>query len=139
MFDKFPWHCSHKKIPYLNESGELVQPSAPNGYKFETFVFDALRYTGHGPIVLEIPRVGEYTPIKQLTGPNSVEEARALMSGMWREWLEAAGCPAARDGAVDIEISPRFALTRDEFLAKSKGIHWPSKGPIVIDDGGRPV
>lgn len=139
QFDEFPWHCSHKKIPYCNETGERVQPSAPNGYKFETFVFDALRYTGHGPIVLEIPRAGEYTPIKQLKGPNSVEEARASMNSLWREWLKAAGCPAAGDGAVVIEISPRFALTREEFLAKSTGLRWPSRGPIVIDDEGRLV
>jgi UDP-N-acetylglucosamine/UDP-N-acetylgalactosamine diphosphorylase len=124
-FDAFPWHKAHKKIPYIDEPGNLIEPDAPNGYKFETFIFDALRFTGHDPIALEIPGPGEYTPIKQFEGPNSVQEARRTMREYWAEWLKEAGFDVPRDEngnvSVEIEINPEFALTKDEFLERVKG------------------
>lgn len=139
-FDRFPWHLAHKKIPYIDESGQVVSPAAPNGYKFETFVFDALRMTNHGPVALEIEPPGEYTPTKQFDGPNSVVEARASMTNFWAAWLDAAGQPVPRDAAGKakhaIEISPLFALTRDEFVQKSSGRTWPVDGDLVIEADG---
>jgi len=52
-YDNFPWWRAHKKIPCLNERGERIEPREPNGYKFETFIFDALRFVTHDPVVLE--------------------------------------------------------------------------------------
>lgn len=135
-FDAFPWHCSHKKIPHLDGSGQRVEPEAPNGYKFETFVFDALRYAKHEPIPLEIVRQGEYTPIKQFSGANSVEAARAAMNSMWAQWLEAAGesVPRTADGSIsiNIEVSPQFASTQDEFVAKANGRTFATGSDLVI-------
>ena len=37
-------HVAKKKIPFVNESGEIVSPSTPNGIKMEKFVFDVFRY-----------------------------------------------------------------------------------------------
>ncbi len=139
-YAQFPWHKAHKKIAYVNEAGDRVVPETPNGYKFETFVFDALRFTCHDPLVVEIRRKNEYTPIKQLTGPNSAEEARRLRTQWWAEWLEAAGYSVPRDenGWVlhPIEISPRFAMTKDEFLRKADGFAWPTDGPLAIGPNG---
>ncbi|GMU93256.1 MAG: UDP-glucose pyrophosphorylase [Candidatus Hydrogenedentota bacterium] len=139
-FDAFPWHRAHKKIPFVDESGTLVRPEVPNGYKFETFVFDALRFTRHAPIALEIERAGEYTPIKQFSGDNSVEEAWRSMARYWAEWIEASGHPVPRNGAGDpairIEISPEFAFSKDEFIEKSKGLRLPSgKDICILPDG----
>jgi UDP-N-acetylglucosamine/UDP-N-acetylgalactosamine diphosphorylase len=138
-FEDFPWHCAHKKVPYLNEEGDRVQPDTPNAYKFETFVFDALRYVNHEPIALEILAAGEYTPIKQFTGSNSVVAAREAMNVYWAGWLEAAGTTVPRhdDGkpAVNIEISPRVALWKDEFVAKARGRTWEIDGDLWIDEG----
>lgn len=139
-FDQFPWHLAHKKIPYVDAGGQLVSPEGPNGYKFETFVFDALQMTSHGPVALEIEPPGEYTPTKQFDGANSVLEARASMTNFWARWLDAAGQPVPRraDGSAqhDIEISPLFALTQEEFVKKSAGITWPVDGPLVIEADG---
>lgn len=139
-FETFPWHRAHKKIPYVNESGELIQPAAPNGYKFETFVFDALRFTRHQPVALEILHEGEYTPIKQFDGDNSVTAARQTMAGMWAKWLDAAGNPVPRtpDGAcaIPLEISPEFALRQDEFVEKSQGRQWSVNAPLAIEGDG---
>ena len=139
-FDEFPWHRAHKKIPYLDDSGTLIQPDAPNGYKFETFIFDALRFVTHDPIALEIPGAGEYTPIKQFEGDNSVQAARATMREYWAEWLEEAGFKVPRDSAgtvaVDIEINPEFALTKEEFLAKVGKLSVPGSGDVSIGANG---
>ena len=125
---------------YIDESGNLVKPEKPNGYKFETFVFDALRFAKHDPIALEIGRVGEYTPIKQFSGDNSVEDAWRAMRDYWAGWLEAAGHNVKRDAAgnaaIRIEISPQFALTQEEFIAKSRGLALPENADICIQPDG---
>lgn len=141
-FDKFPWHKAHKKIPYMDDNGHRVCPDKPNGYKFETFVFDALRFTHHPPVALEIGRAGEYTPIKQYHGINSVVAARQSMADYWADWLEAAGCAVPRNAhgacTVPIEISPAFALTKEEFIAKTAGEAFDlSQGIAIEADGNR--
>lgn len=139
-FDEFPWHRAHKKIPYLDASGTLIQPDAPNGYKFETFIFDALRFVTHDPVALEIPGPGEYTPIKQFDGDNSVQAARVTMREYWAVWLEDAGFEVPRDEtgavAIDIEINPEFALTKEEFLAKVEDLNFPGSGNVSIGANG---
>lgn len=40
-----PYHIAKKKIPYLDlETGEEVNPSEPNGYKLEQFIFDSFQF-----------------------------------------------------------------------------------------------
>lgn len=139
-FDEFPWHVAHKKVPFLNDAGERIEPDAPNAYKFETFIFDALQYVSRPPLYLETISAGEYTPTKQFDGPNSVVAARQSMSDYWGDWLEAAGVAVPRDGeghvSVHIEISPAYALTKDEFLAKAKGKNYDCAEGLAIDASG---
>lgn len=139
-FDEFPWHRAHKKISYLDGSGNLVNPSKPNGYKFETFVFDALRFIRHEPIALEIGRLGEYTPIKQFSGDNSVESAWRDQAELWAGWLEAAGVDVPRNGegraSIRIEISPQFAFSKDEFVQRARNLKFPAGRDIAIGPDG---
>jgi len=139
-FDSFPWHRAFKKIPYIDETGVLVKPKKPNGYKFETFVFDALRFIQHPPVGLEIAREGEYTPTKQYDGDNSVVAARKSMNSLWSKWLDAAGSPVPRqansESAITIEICPAYALNQNEFVEKSAGKTWPVNGDLAIDADG---
>jgi UDP-N-acetylglucosamine/UDP-N-acetylgalactosamine diphosphorylase len=140
IFDSFPWHCSHKAIPHLDEAGETVNPSGPNGYKFETFVFDALGFATHEPVILEIDREGEFTPTKKMEGVDSVASARAMMRAMWAEWLEAAGWEIPRDGngavSIEIEINPAFAFSKEEFLEKARALDAGVSGDIVVTADG---
>ncbi|HQE84693.1 MAG TPA: UDPGP type 1 family protein [Candidatus Hydrogenedentes bacterium] len=139
-YDDFPWWRAHKKIPCVNDQGERIEPAEPNGYKFETFIFDALRFIGHEPVALEIPRAGEYTPIKAYEGDNSVVAARESMRNLWGGWFEKAGFPVRRDAAekvaVDIEISPGFALDENEFIERAKGHIYDALSDIAIGPGG---
>jgi UDP-N-acetylglucosamine/UDP-N-acetylgalactosamine diphosphorylase len=118
---KLPYHAAHKKIPYLDEEGRLIRPEEPNGYKFETFVFDALGDTSQS-IVMEVEREEEFSPVKNREGEDSPETARRDLANYFSGWLESAGISVPRNergGAVgQIEISPLFARTREAFRAK---------------------
>lgn len=134
-YAEFPWHCSHKKIPFINQAGTLVEPDSPNGYKFETFIFDSLQYAERDNVVLEIAKAGETTPTKQMSGSGSVEESRNAMSAYWGTWVTAAGCTRDLSGVI-VEISPQFALDQGEFVERASGIEWPAAGPIAIGPEG---
>ena len=67
-FTEFPWHCSHKKIPYINDEGDDIKPDLPNGYKFETFIFDSLLYAENDSVAIEIGRLGEFSPTRTFRG-----------------------------------------------------------------------
>ena len=73
-----PLHVVEKKIPYLDEAGELVKPEAPNGYKFENLILDMI-YQLESCLPYEVVRENEFAPIKNKTGIDSVESARELL------------------------------------------------------------
>ena len=75
---EMPLHIVEKKIPYLNEMGETVKPEAPNGYKYESLVLDMIHMLD-SCLVFEVVREKEFAPIKNPTGVDSVESARALL------------------------------------------------------------
>ena len=39
---ELPFHRAIKKVPFVDEAGQLVEPDAENAIKFERFIFDAL-------------------------------------------------------------------------------------------------
>lgn len=118
---RLPYHVAHKRIPFLSDSGELVRPEAPNAYKFETFVFDALR-DARNAIVMEVSREEEFSPVKNRTGEDSPRTAKRDLSNFFGRWLEAAGLSVPRDADGNvreaIEISPLLAMDVDAFVPK---------------------
>ncbi len=76
--ERIPVHVVKKKIPYINEKGEHIAPEKENGYKFETLVVDMVRLMG-SCLPFEVVREHEFAPIKNKTGVDSVESARALL------------------------------------------------------------
>lgn len=78
MMSSLPLHIVEKKIPYLDENGQLVKPEAPNGYKFENLVLDMIHQLD-SCLPFEVVRNHEFAPIKNKTGVDSVESARALL------------------------------------------------------------
>jgi len=75
---KLPYHKSAKKIPYINEAGELVKPEEPNGYKYEQFILDMIQMLD-SCLPFEVVRGKEFAPIKNKTGVDSVESTRELL------------------------------------------------------------
>jgi UDP-N-acetylglucosamine/UDP-N-acetylgalactosamine diphosphorylase len=90
-----PLHPSAKKIPFIDEKGKSVAPEASNGYKLERFVFDALPHAANGCVV-EAERTEEFSPVKNASGQDSADTARADLAAEARRWLGAL----APEGAV---------------------------------------
>jgi len=104
---QLPWHRADKKIPFLDEAGNFVAPTAPNGVKLESFIFDALPLA-EKTMVLECDRAEVFAPTKNPTGVDSAESCRAMLMDRDRRRLAAAGVPVAAD--AQIEIAPALAV-----------------------------
>lgn len=76
--NSLPLHIVEKKIPYLDDAGNPVKPETPNGYKFENLVLDMIHQMD-SCLPFEVVRNREFAPIKNKTGIDSVESARALL------------------------------------------------------------
>ena len=129
-----PWHRALKRVPYVDASGELVDPAEPNAIKLETFVFDALPLASKS-IILAIDRGDEFAPIKNAAGVDSLTSSHRLQIERAAHWMEQAGVKAPRkgDGSVDasIEISPLFALDVEEMIQKKRQLRALKSGDIV--------
>lgn len=75
---KLPLHIVEKKVPYLDESGQMQKPEEPNAYKFETLILDMV-YMMDNCLAFEVEREKEFAPVKNATGTDSVESARELL------------------------------------------------------------
>ena len=75
--ESLPLHVVEKKIPYMDENGNYIQPEEPNGYKFETLILDMIHMMDTC-LPFEVVRNREFAPIKNKTGVDSVESAQAL-------------------------------------------------------------
>jgi UDP-N-acetylglucosamine/UDP-N-acetylgalactosamine diphosphorylase len=133
---KLPFHTARKKIAYLDDEGELVEPGEPNGLKFEMFVFDALR-EARSVVSLECLRADEFAPVKNAAGPDSVASARAMLVDHYARWLEAAGVrvPRTRDGvpAQVIEIDHLYAMDAEELARKISPAAISFDRPLVLE------
>ncbi len=73
-----PIHVVNKKVPYIDENGELIKPEEPNAYKFETLVLDMI-HMQEQCLSFEVDRQREFAPVKNAEGVDSVETARELL------------------------------------------------------------
>lgn len=78
MEASMPLHVVKKKIPYMDENGQLIKPDNPNGYKFETLILDMIHLM-KSCLPFEVRREKEFAPIKNKTGIDSVDTARELL------------------------------------------------------------
>jgi UDP-N-acetylglucosamine/UDP-N-acetylgalactosamine diphosphorylase len=118
---QMPFHLARKKVSYLDENGQVVQPQKENALKFERFIFDALPLADRWTVV-ETTRQEEFEPLKNATGADSPESVRQAQSDRAAAWLERAGVQVPRRAGgkseYPLEISALFALDADEVVAK---------------------
>ncbi len=76
--NNLPLHMVEKKIPYINEAGKFIEPSEPNGYKFESLILDMIEMFPDC-MPFEVVREKEFAPVKNKTGVDSVDTARQLL------------------------------------------------------------
>lgn len=125
---ELPWHVARKRMKVVDESGA---PAEVDGFKFETFVFDALAES-EASVTLEVDRASEFSPVKNAEGEDSPATARADLCALYAGWTRAAGArlPEPDDeGNHPVEVDPLFAQTESEFLAHG------SPEPEVRDGG----
>jgi UDP-N-acetylglucosamine/UDP-N-acetylgalactosamine diphosphorylase len=119
--DSLPWHLARKKVPYLDEAGQQVEPSKENALKFERFIFDVLPLAERWSVVTTT-RQDEFEPLKNATGKDSPATVRQAISNQAGAWLQQAGVAVPRNGqgdvAVPLEISALFALDAKELARK---------------------
>ncbi len=75
---QMPIHRVEKKVPYYDPEKGYVTPNEPNAYKYETLVLDMIAQMP-ACLAYEVEREKEFAPIKNPTGVDSVESARALL------------------------------------------------------------
>ena len=113
---ELPWHVARKEMKVVDATGE---PGTVTGFKFETFVFDALARS-KGSVTLEVARELEFNPVKNRSGEDSPDSCRAALCALFAGWVTAAGgALPERDaqGNHPVEVDPRRAESQDEFLA----------------------
>jgi UDP-N-acetylglucosamine/UDP-N-acetylgalactosamine diphosphorylase len=116
--DALPFHVARKKVPYIDETGRLIEPPEPNALKFERFIFDLLPHAKN-PLVVEYAEADVFAPLKNAPGAerDTPEYVQRFMVAQHRSWLEAAGTRVAEN--VGVEISPLWALDAAGVAARS--------------------
>ena len=109
-----PLHLAHKKIPFAGPDGKIVKPSAPNGWKFEKFIFDCLADADR-VVNLAFDRNNEFFPVKNAEGDSSPATCRAALQAKWRRMLAEAGVHV--DESVPVEIDPLYALDSSDIAS----------------------
>jgi len=110
-----PYHCARKVVDCLGPEG---RPAKVEGWKFETFVFDAIPMAER-TCCMEVIREEEFSPVKNGEGADSPFTARSAMNSLFRKWLEGTGAKIAADALV--EISPLFAVDGEMLAGKLDG------------------
>ncbi len=75
--NKLPYHSAFKKVKYMDKEGNIIKPEEPNGYKFESFIFDAFE-TLNDMSILRVKREDEFAPLKNADGEDSPNTATKL-------------------------------------------------------------
>jgi UDP-N-acetylglucosamine/UDP-N-acetylgalactosamine diphosphorylase len=119
--ESMPWHIAHKKVPHVDEQGRQVSPTANNALKAERFIFDVLPLAERWTI-MPTTREQEFAPLKNAQGADSPATVRAALIGQAADWLLSVGVSVPRDAegqpAVELEVSPLYALDADELARK---------------------
>lgn len=110
---KLPLHRSKKPLKAWADG----KPLEVTGWKNERFMFDLVPEAATSVGVV-CERGSEFAPVKNATGDDSPATAVQLASDLYAGWLAKAGVKVALPAGARIEISPLFAATEAQFLAK---------------------
>ena len=117
---KLPLHRSKKPLK--------AWPAETTGWKNERFIFDLVPEAERS-VGLVIERGDEFAPVKNKDGDDSPATAVALASAQYARWLQKAGVRVELPAGASIEISPLFAATEAQFLAR-----WDKRVASVTGD-----
>jgi UDP-N-acetylglucosamine/UDP-N-acetylgalactosamine diphosphorylase len=111
--DALPLHMAHKTVPFIDATGRLVRPGAPNAYKFERFLFDLMPLARTVTLVEVDPATG-FAPLKNAPGAaaDTADHVAAAMVAHARRLLDRAGVRVAE--GVPIELAANQIIDADD-------------------------
>ncbi|XP_054704798.1 UDP-N-acetylhexosamine pyrophosphorylase-like protein 1 isoform X2 [Grus americana] len=142
-------HVAIKKVPYIDEEGNLVKPLKPNGIKLEKFVFDVFQFSKNF-VAFEVVREEEFSPLKNADTadkdtPTTARQALLAQHYRWAlkagaRFLDENGCripeklslSGTEDAPAVCEISPLVSYFGEGLEVYMKNKDFPS--PFVLDE-----
>jgi len=126
---KTKFHIAKKKIPTIDEKGNLFNPTKENGWKLEQFIFDPFEYSPN-VFVFEVPREQEFSALKNPPGTksDSPDSARQDLSNLHKSWVKNSG-GSFKDGEGEplLEISPLLSYDGEDLeVVKGKEYQLPT-------------
>ncbi|XP_053328485.1 UDP-N-acetylhexosamine pyrophosphorylase-like protein 1 [Spea bombifrons] len=143
------YHVAIKKVPYVDEEGNLVKPVRPNGIKMEKFVFDVFQFAKNF-VAFEVLREEEFSPLKNADTADKDTPTTARRSLLWQHYrwarkagtrfLDDNGCRVPENDSISesddppavCEISPLVSYFGEglEIYLKNKDI----STPFILDE-----
>ncbi|XP_042691780.1 UDP-N-acetylhexosamine pyrophosphorylase-like protein 1 [Centrocercus urophasianus] len=142
-------HVAIKKVPYIDEEGNLVKPLKPNGIKLEKFVFDVFQFSKNF-VAFEVLREEEFSPLKnadtaEKDNPTTARQALLAQHYRWAlkagaRFLDADGCripeelslSGTEDPPAVCEISPLVSYFGEGLEVYMKNKDFCS--PFILDE-----
>ena len=131
---RLPLHIAHKKVPFIDKKGRLVQPSAPNAFKFERFIFDVMPLADSVTVVEVDPAEG-FAPLKNPPGAakDSPEIVRQALNAYAIRHLERVGIMVTP--GIDVELDAASIFDDEDLHLIAKSGIFPKNhidGPLII-------
>ena len=120
------YHRQNKKIPYVNNEGNLIKPTTANGFTFEIYINSITKYLSRPVGFIMVKREHEFSPIKNgmTSDVDSPISAQKDLARLHKSWALDANMKLIGDGLFEIDSE----LSYDgEGLESLKGtlIHLP--------------
>lgn len=122
-----PLHAAHKKVPHIDAQGNAIEPSQPNAWKFERFIFDTIPLASKVNCV-EVPREEQFLPVKNADGPYGPEGFKQAYQDYFAKAVETA--TGQRPPAI--EVDPLAAENAREVIELARNAKWNLAKPLHI-------
>lgn len=122
---KLPLHRAKKAVSAMTPEGSILFPEAPNAWKCEEFIFDALPFAEKIQALL-YPRSITFAPLKNLKGEDSIDTVQeALLAFDRQRYAEVTGVQPPQEARF--ELAPPFYYPTAEMLKQWKGRPFPKE------------
>lgn len=114
--EALPLHPSLKAVKYLSKEGVVSSQEMPGAWKFEKFIFDALK-SARGLRLLVYPREHCFSPLKNLAGDDSLTTVQAALLSQDKQVFKKITGSEVPAG-YHFELAQDFHYPTEELLAR---------------------